>query len=188
MGSVHCPSSTSVHEKKQRLLPRTQTVQLRTREMRRFTTTETITVTITNVSLLHWLVDTWRHMRHCVEYYDGMYPLDRPFERWQQHYSTTKGQGVIRIRGTTWYYSTINTRRRYIARTRDEEDTKVRHNDQHWEDHLYCEEEWRRDYWRGTTPRYTTVNSSTTSAIGPVCTWNLPRVIQQSTLWGLVLL
>ena len=52
MGSVHCPSSTSVHEKKQRLLPRTQTVQLRTREMRRFTTTETTTATITNGSVV----------------------------------------------------------------------------------------------------------------------------------------
>jgi hypothetical protein len=45
------------------------------------------------------------------------------------------------IRGTTRYYSTIYTRRRDIARTRDEEDTKVRYNDQHCEDQLYCEEE-----------------------------------------------
>ena len=131
-----------------------QTVQLRTREMRRFTTTETTTVTITN-GIVVALVGgyTTPHVTLCaaLRRYVSTWLWCRPYEWWQQQYSTTKGQGVISIRGTTRYYSTINTRRRDIVRTRDEEDNKVRYNDQHCEDQWYCEEEWRRVYWRGTT-------------------------------------
>jgi hypothetical protein len=94
-----------------------------------------------------------------------------------------------------------NTRRRYIARTRDEEDSKVRHNDQHCEDQLYCEEEWRTGlltwddsmlynskllndeyYWTCMHPKspasHTAINSVRTSVIvRKILTWG------QLALW-----
>ena len=135
---MHYPSSTSYTRRSNGSFLEQQTVQLRTREMRRVTTTTTVTTTVTikNGSVLHWVVDTRRHMRHCVQHYDGMYPLDCDAG------PMNGDNNIIQlIRGATRYYSTIYTRRRDIARTRDEEDTKVRYNDQHCEDQLYCEEE-----------------------------------------------